>query len=610
MKIKVSLHNSTISKCANILDRREKRKVIFITAAQITLSFIDLIGVALIGALGALAVRGVQSQGPGDRVAKLLEFLNLNNFDFRIQAGVIAAAASIILVGKTILTVVITRRTMFYMSHRGAILSDYLMSRFITQPLNFVRTKNVQDTIYSLSGGVTAITMGILSTLIGLIADITLLIVMSVGLLIVSPTVAISSVIMFAAIGFSLYFLQQVRAHKLGVLYSQLNIKSNQQASEIVLAYREMFVHNRQSHFREEFLKTRLQLSGVQAEISFMPQISKYVIESSVIVGSIVIAGIQFFTQDASRAVATLAVFVAAGSRIAPAILRVQQGLVSLKTNAGAAIPTLNMLDELSDVQPLDIRESRDKRSTTSFVSTVSVKNLGFKYKNSSHRVLDDISFEIKQGEQVAIVGASGSGKTTLVDLILGINQPNEGQILISGLPPEESIEQWPSKISYVPQEVYIQDSNLEENIRLGFNKEDYSHQEIVQALKSAQFSLDKIGINSMYETGENGSRLSGGQKQRVGIARALLTNPEILVLDEATSSLDGFTEAEISKTFADLKGSCTIIIIAHRLSTIKKADYVVFLEKGKIRAKGTIKEVRSLVPDFDLQCTLMGLAP
>jgi ABC-type multidrug transport system fused ATPase/permease subunit len=181
--------------------------------------------------------------------------------------------------------------------------------------------------------------------------------------------------------------------------------------------------------------------------------------------------------------------------------------------------------------------------------------------------------------------------------------------VQISGLPPLLAVAKWPGAISYVPQDVLIAAGTIRENVALGYPNEEATDELVLGALKVAQ--LDEFvsdlpeGIDT--QVGERGARISGGQRQRLGIARAMFTNPHLLVLDEATSSLDGKTEASISHAIHSLRGFTTVVIIAHRLSTIRNVDRVVYLLDGRVLASGTFDEVRKAVPDFDDQAKLIG---
>jgi ABC-type multidrug transport system fused ATPase/permease subunit len=194
--------------------------------------------------------------------------------------------------------------------------------------------------------------------------------------------------------------------------------------------------------------------------------------------------------------------------------------------------------------------------------------------------------------------------------VLLGVLIPDTGKVLISGLPPLIAVAKWPGAVSYVPQDVVISAGTIRENIALGYPIEEASDELVFGALKVAHLDgfVSEVPDGIDTQVGERGARISGGQRQRLGIARAMFTRPHLLVLDEATSSLDGETEASISEAIHALRGSTTVVIIAHRLSTVRNADRVVYLSKGKVLAIGTFDEVRKAVPDFEAQAKIMGL--
>jgi len=334
------------------------------------------------------------------------------------------------------------------------------------------------------------------------------------------------------------------------------------------------------------------------------------VIEVALILGAVIIAAMQFVTRDASHAVAGLAIFLAAGSRLAPALLRLQQSLIQIQGNMGSALPALELIKRLEKVPKLEETTNRIPESHPDFSPSVSVENLDFSYPDSDVKAISGINLQIKPGDFVAIVGESGSGKSTLIDLLLGIHEPTSGLIKISNLGPAVAIKRWPGAVAYVPQDVFLTGKSIKENIALGYPAEEIPEDLIKGALEISQLTKFVDDLPQGLETllGENGSRLSGGQKQRIGIARAFLTKPEIVFLDEATSALDSQTELDVSNAVAELKGKVTIIMIAHRLSTVRTADQVLYVESGKIVAQGTFEEVRAKVPNFDSQAKLMGL--
>ena len=298
------------------------------------MGLVDLVGVALIGVLGALAVNGVQSKEPGSRVNSVLNFFHLGNEPFQIQVAIIGATATLILVSKTVLSVIFTRRILFFLSRRSAFISSSLISKLLSQSLLTVQSRTTQQTIYSLTTGVNTITMGVLATAVNAVSDISVLAIMTIGLFLVDPVIAFGTLTTFGAIGGAMYFLLHKKARRLGIQDSHLSILSNEKISEVLFSYRESVVRNRRDYYAREIGGIRYQLSDISAEISFLPNISKYVVEATVIVGALVISGVQFMLQDATHAVSTLAVFLAAGTRIAPAALRLQQSAIQFYVSA------------------------------------------------------------------------------------------------------------------------------------------------------------------------------------------------------------------------------------------------------------------------------------
>jgi ABC-type multidrug transport system fused ATPase/permease subunit len=601
---------STYYGSTKVLSPGDRKKIYLVTLVQILMGFVDLAGVATIGMLGALAVNGIQSRVPGIRVSKVIHILGLGAEPFQTQAAVLGILAALLLSARTIFSIIFTRRTLLFLSHKGAKASGDLISKLLSQSLLQIQSRTSQQTLFAVTNGVTVIMLGVIGTSIQILADISLLVILSVGLFVVDVTLALGTIFLFGIIGFILYRLLNVRAQTLGSKNTQLSITSNEKILEVLNSYRESVVHNRRDYYAREISEIRYKLGKTNAESAFIPYIGKYVIESSLVLGGLLLSAFEFVSQDAAHAVATLTIFLAAGSRIAPAALRLQQGAVSIKGSLASAKPTLDLVKNLENVQlssPSDIAPDVEH---SGFSPTVEMSDVVFKYPNAEAPILQNESFSIKAGNSVAIVGSTGAGKSTVVDVILGLLNPESGSISISGLKPEEAVIKWPGAISYVPQDVVISNGTIRENVALGFNSKYVNEELVWDAIKAAQ--LDDY-VNSLPEglgtqVGERGTRMSGGQRQRLGIARALFTRPKLLVLDEATSALDGETELAISQAIQRLRGNVTVIMIAHRLSTVRNADSIIYIDKGKVIFIGTFDEVRVNVPNFDRQAKLMGL--
>jgi len=602
--------DSTLVACAKLLPKSDRRKLILVSILQLALSLMDLVAVGIVGVLGALTIRGINSQEPGERVSAILEFLHLSDFSFQQTVAILGLLAGLLLISRTLASIFLTRRTLFFLARRGAYISSLLVSKLLTQSILVIQQRTSQMTVYSLTAGVEAIVLTILGTLVIMVSDVTILLVMAVGLFAVDPRTAVGAVIMFGLVGYVSYQLMHKRARALGELNSRMQVESHEKIIEVLTSYRELTVANRKGYYANSISDIRRNVSSTNAEMVFIPNISKYVFESAVVLGAIVVSGIQFLLNDASRAVGTLSIFLAAGMRIAPAALRLQQGAIAIKTSIGTAKPTLLLIDQLKEIRPLEISKDTLDLMHEGFVPRVEIRNSSLTYPENGEPSVREVSLVVAEGSTLAFVGPSGAGKTTIIDILLGVLEPQTGEVLISGKKPADASRIWPGAIAYVPQDIAIASGTIRENVALGYPREIATDDLVINALKVAGLDTFVLSLKDGVDTvvGERGTKLSGGQRQRLGIARAMFTRPALLVLDEATSALDGETELRVSDAIRNLRGSTTVVLIAHRLSTVRDADKVVYMSDGRIIATGTFDEVRTQVPDFDRQAVLMGL--
>lgn len=593
----------------SIISKRDRVLLGIQALVQILLNILDLIGVALIGIVGALSVNGISSKTPGTRVSSFLKMVNLENFTLQQQVGILGAIAVALLVTKTLVSLFLMKRTLYFLGRKCSDISKKAIQSLLSMPLLEIQKLSNQDVIYKVTTGVNALFLSVLGLSVALIADFSLFVILLVALIIINPAIALTSGLFFSIIILILYRSMHKQAQQIGEKERLYSIEENEKLLEVLSSYRESVIKNRRPYYAEYVGQIQQKKSRTQADRTLMPNISKYAVESALLLGTLGITAFQFLLQDAFQAIATLSIFLAAGSRIAPAALRIQQGLLQIKTGIGTGLPTINFIQYLENFPFESSNEILFNSTHKDFVPEIKVNNLNLQYEGSGFS-LQNISLEIGKGESIAVVGASGSGKTTLVDLILGLITPDSGEISISGETPNKAIQKWDGAIAYVPQDVLVINKTVRENLTLGYDANSVPDELINFALDTA--SLNEFvrslpnGINT--EVGERGASISGGQRQRLGIARALITNPLLLVLDEATSALDGETELRIAESINKLKGKCTVIMIAHRLSSIRNADKVIYMDSGRIKAIGTFAEVRNQVPDFDKQAGIMGL--
>ena len=594
-----------------VLPRKDKLKVLILGTTQTLVGLLDLVALGLVAVIGSLTIRGVQSSSPGDRTTELLAFLGLSERNIQIQIATLGICTAALFLVRTFMSVYLTRKILFYLSARSAEISKGLISNLLQGTLLDVQKFSRQENIYILTTGVNLVTIGLIGSTISLIVDGCLLLFLGIGLIIVDSTVAIFSFLIFFITAIGLLKALHKKASKVGAIEARMNIRSNELIAEVLESFREVTARNTREEYVEEIGDLRLNMGDAHAELTFMPNVGKYVIEAVIILGTLSLAAFEFLTKSSALAAASLSVFLAAGSRIAPTLLRIQQNILAVKSSSSAAITTLDLLEKYSS-QPIqkEMRFKKVHRPHGEFSQELIIQGVGFKYPESFTHALRNINLCIKPGELIALVGPSGAGKSTLVDLILGALLPEAGEIIISGETPRNAIRYWPGLIAYVPQQVFISSGSVRENLLLGLSKQDFPDEALWSVLDAVELIELIMSLPNKLDSriGDGGSRISGGQRQRIGIARALLTDPQIIVLDEATSSLDAETEETISRNIQTMKGHATVIVVAHRLSTVRNADKVAYLDAGSIRALGTFDEVRRQIPDFDKQATLMGL--
>ncbi len=603
-------NTSVLRNSFSLLAKSDRKKIFFAVLIQIAISILDLLGVAAIGLLGALSVMGIQSRASSGRIESILATLNIENLSFQEQSIILGASAVVFLVGRTLFSVYFTRRILYFLSRRGASISADLVAKLLMKDLVEVQAKSIYDRVYALTQGVESIVIQVLAASIILVSDVSLLLVLVMGLFILDFYLALSTIFVLLIVGVLFSRVIFTKSRSLATKSAELNIQTSEKIFEVLQSYRETIVGNRRSYYAAEIGKIRFKRADMVAEMGFMPYASKYIVESTVVLGALAVGSFQFVFRDSVHAVGALAVFLAAGSRVAPSILRVQQGVIQIRQGIGFAQPTLDLVSEIGDT--VQITGSSDYVDTIhdGFTGEISVVDVDYTYPKKSSPAITGISIQIGRGQLVAIVGPSGAGKTTLADVLLGVLSADQGLVTISGVTPEIAVERWPGAIAYVPQDVIISKGTIRENVSLGYPLELATDELVMSALRIAHLEDFVFSLPDGLETpvGERGTKISGGQRQRLGIARAMFTKPLLLILDEATSSLDGVTEAFISSAISDLRGSSTVVMIAHRLSTVRNADVVIYLEDGRVKAIGSFEEVRSKLPNFERQAKLMGL--
>jgi len=600
-----------ILKAIAFTSRSDRKKLILITIITFLISLLDLAAVALAGVIGALAVRGIQEQNAGDRVRTLMESISLDQFELKTQILIISVFALCLLILRSFLSYYFSRKIFVYMSGSANKVTKELLEKLLDCEVTMVQKRSVQENLYAITTGANSLMLGLLGSVISISTDLVLFVVLFVGMFIVDPWIAASALVVFGSLALLLYKGLEKRASTLGRKFGRLNVAGNEKITELLSSFREITVRQSAPFYVKKIVENRQELIYGMAQMRVMPLVSKYVLEVALLVLVVFITYIQFTFNDTSRAIGNLAVFMAASTRITPAVLRVQQNLLSMKNAIGSSQSTLSLI---SDLARLGVDEHPVNPSLKPYgnliVPKISLNSVFFRYPGKDRWVLEDISIEIPANSFVGIVGRSGAGKSTLVDLILGLLSPDKGEILLSEMPPRQAIKQFSRQVAYVPQNVFMHKGTVLENVLAGISLDDIDKlwlDEIFDLTGLTEI-IGQMPEGENTEVQDRGVSLSGGQKQRIGIARALVTKPALLILDEATSSLDAVSEDFISRAITKLQTSTTVVVVAHRLSTIRSADSLVYLEDGKLVAQANFSKLRELVPDFDKQATLMGI--
>jgi len=354
---------------------------------------------------------------------------------------------------------------------------------------------------------------------------------------------------------------------------------------------KEIIFNSKQIFFSKKFANNNKQFYDFQVKYNTLNATPKYFLELISVIGLSVLIFVMISSSDELvKMIPTIGIFVTAAFRSIPSLNRIIMSVQQLKY----ASSTVELIStELDLIEKNKIIVDNQKVDVLNF-KKISINNISFTYPKNSDKVLDNINFEILNGQSIGIIGKSGSGKSTLIDILLGIYSPNSGDIKIDNHQMNFTNNIWKNSIGYIPQTIYLLDDSIKKNIAFGIEESEIDYPLLNKAIIDSQLNefIEDLEDGLESKIGERGVRLSGGQRQRIGIARALYKNPSILFLDEATSSLDNQTEIEVMKSVNLLKGKKTIILVAHRISTVENCDVIIEITKGKISSFGKPGEI------------------
>lgn len=428
-------------------------------------------------------------------------------------------------------------------------------------------------------------------------------------LVIAQPITAITALVYLSLVLGLIMMLVTRRIQTAGRHNRQFGYRVANIMTEVVDALKELTLRDRLTEAGSVVHQNRQRATRARANLSFLSVLPKYVFEAALIGGFLLVGGISYLSQGPEAAIVSIGLFAATGFRLIPAMNGMLSSFNMASANEAFARDVIQGLEEGAT--------SRDRLATAvnqqpiSFPSApkrLTLEEVSFTYPGTETPVLKSVDLDIPLGSRLAIVGPSGAGKSTLVDLILGLSVPTSGRIHIDELPITDVLKEWRKRVGFVPQRVSLFDATIAQNVALTWG-DDLDPSRVEDALRAAQLhELLERGEGIQQRIGERGSSISGGQQQRLGIARALYSDPLVLVLDEATSALDSETESRITAAMRQLKGKVTFITIAHRLSTIRDYEQICYLEDGEVKGVGSFAELARRVPEFAEQARLGGL--
>ncbi len=485
-----------------------------------------------------------------------------------------------------------------FVFHKTALFATDLLNSYANQPYAFHLRRNTAEFIRNVMMSVKVVFNAGLLAFLNLVMESLLVAGAVVVLLVVAPVATLFALVLIGTTMGGFYLWLRNRIVAWGRLLQDKRGKMILDINQCLGALKETKILGRSGYFVASFFSHSRESAACGTKLVTTQQFPRLLGEI-VILGSLlaVVVVIVLQGKQVIEALPVLGVFAAAAMRILPSVNRIVQ-------NAGNMRLSVAALDDVHSDYHMVARDegtTAPSSGTLSFRGTIRLEDLDYIYEGTERPSLKGVDITIAKGEIVAFVGASGAGKTTLADIILGLLEPSRGKVLIDGANAFDDLTGWQRRIGYVPQEIYLTDDTLRRNVALGLADGDIDEAKVKEAVRMAKLEDVVTGLPDGLDTvvGERGVRLSGGQRQRIGIARALYHDPDVLVFDEATSSLDSETENDIAKTIEELDGDKTLIIIAHRLSTVRKCDRLFFLKDGRVKDSGTFDELCRTNPDF-----------
>jgi len=472
----------------------------------------------------------------------------------------------------------------------GSDLSVKMYERTIYQEYSVHLNRNSSEVI----SGVTAktnILIDIIGQFLVLLTSIFIVTSILIILLYFNPAIALSVFSFFGFFYFSVFKFTHKKLLKNSNLISSKLTSIIKNLNEGLGGIRDILLTGTQPYYVELYKKSDLGLRKAQGANQFAGLSPRYLMEA---IGMVVIAVIAYFMTLQKTGILEAIPFLGAlglgAQKILPLMQQSWAAISTIRGNQNPLEDTINLLEQSTPIKD-------NRRTVTPLVvdNEIVLKNISFRYNSKAPFVINNFNLRIKKGSRIGFVGKTGSGKSTIMDIVMGLLQPSKGIFQIDEkIVTKKNIRNWQKNVAHVPQVIFLSDASIAENIAFGIPYEEIDHNRVKIVAKMAQIDkfIETFPKKFKAVIGERGIRLSGGQKQRIGIARALYNNAQVIIFDEATSSLDTETERVVMESIDSLSKDLTILIIAHRITTLKNCDLIISLEDGKIINKGSFNDI------------------
>lgn len=501
-----------------------------------------------------------------------------------------------VIFGLTVIIANMTRLILLWFSTRlslttGADIGIGIYKKMLYQPYSFHCSRNSSEIISGITSKSDAVIFLILIPILSIINSVFVMIAILIALFVVDTFMALIAVLSFSIIYGILIYSKRNRLIKDSIVIANESSNLIQALQEGLGGIRDVLIDGTQETYRKIYRKSDLALRHAQGNNIIIGSAPRYLMEA---IGMILIALLAYFLSQrpggVSAAIPILGALALGAQRLLPVIQVIYQSWTSMRGGQALLHDAIELID-----QPLPEYANKPNPSPLIFNNNIKLKKINFRYGEKLPMVLNNINLDIKKGSKVGFIGTTGSGKSTLIDIIMGLLESSDGVIEVDGkVLTRQDIRSWQAHIAHVPQAIYLADGSIEENIAFGLPKKNINSERVRRVAEQAQISNVIESWPKQYQTrvGERGVQLSGGQRQRIGIARALYKETDVIIFDEATSSLDNSTESLVMQAIDALSDNITLLIVAHRLSTLKNCSQIIELDENGIKQIGTYNEV------------------